>query len=96
MQSQITKEGGGVKRMCNYPVNIDFFFGCNFASENRIITLYFYSFLLKSKYMYTILIIHMYNTPIFDITIGQIYEGDWVKESAILLCKYRFFFFFEQ
>jgi hypothetical protein len=67
--------------MCNYSVNINYFFFI-FVNKSRIITLYLFSFLVKLNYGILIIVGNM---PIFDVLEGQIYEGGGVKENAITL-----------
>ena len=51
-------------------------------NENRIITLYFFSFLLKLNHA---IFITVGNAPIVYILRGQIYERGGVKENATTL-----------
>jgi hypothetical protein len=67
--------------MCNYSVNIDYYYNV-FVNESRIITLYFFSFLVKLNFVIWIIVGNM---PIFNILKGQNFEGGGVKENAIIL-----------
>ena len=78
----IVKLQRGMELLFNIYLSIYLSIYLLFENENRIITLYFFSFLLKLNYA---IFITVGNAPIFYILRGQIYEGGGVKENAITL-----------
>jgi hypothetical protein len=78
--SKVKLQWGWGKRICNYSIHVNKLFF--FVNESRVITLYFFTFLLKLNIA---ILITIGNMPIFDILKGQIYEGGGVKENAITM-----------
>jgi hypothetical protein len=76
LKSQIAKGEWG-KKICNYSVNIDYFFSI-FVNESRISISYFFGFLLKLNYA---ILITVGNMPILIFSKVKFTKG-WGKRKC--------------